>query len=146
MPKVASLAAIIVGALMMIAGAVTWVVVSTTLSEQRIVVSDDAPCLAGDEVNGPFSAFCQAEIINTHTLAETGGKTYAELGQEDPLRETAMTSAFLQSSLFTSVVAFGVAALAFVLGAVQLMIGLALRVQEAEARAPATGTAPIPAT
>jgi hypothetical protein len=145
-PKVASLAAIIVGALMMIAGAVTWVVVSNTLSEQRIVVSDDAPCLAGDDVNGPFSAFCQAEIINTHTLDATGGKTYAELGQEDPLRETAMTSAFLQSSLFTSVVAFGVALLALVLGAVQLVIGLALRPQEGEARAPATRTAPLSAT
>jgi hypothetical protein len=145
-PKVASLAAIIVGALMMIAGAVTWVVVSNTLSEQRIVVSDDAPCLAGDDVNGPFSAFCQAEIINTHTLDATGGKTYAELGQEDPLRETAMTSAFLQSSLFTSVVAFGVALLALVLGAVQLVIGLALRPQEGAARAPATRTAPLSAT
>jgi hypothetical protein len=146
MPKVASVAAIIVGALMMVAGVVTWVVVSTTLAEQEIVVSDDAPCLAGDEVNGPFSAYCQAEIINTHTLAATDGQTYAQLDQEDPLRETAMTSAFLQSSLFTSVVAFGVAALAFVLGAVQLMIGLALRPQEAEARAPATGTTPVPAT
>lgn len=146
MPKVASFAAIIVGALMMLAGAVTWVVVSNTLSEQRIVVAEDAPCLAGDEVNGPFSAFCQAEIINTHTLAATGGKTYAELGQEDPLRETAMTSAFLQSSLFTSVVAFGVAAMAFVLGAVQLVIGLALRPQEGEARARATRTAPLSAT
>jgi hypothetical protein len=146
MHKVASLAAIIVGALMMIAGTVTWVVVSNTLSAQRIVVSDDAACLAGDEVNGPFSAYCQADVINTHTLAATGGRTYAELGEENPLRETAMTSAFLQSSLFTSVVAFGVAAMAFVLGGVQLVIGLALRPQEAEARAPAAGTSPIPAT
>jgi len=144
--KTASLAAIIVGALLMIAGVVTWVIITNTLSDQKITVSDDANCLAGDDVNGPFSAYCQADIINTHTLAATGGKTYAELGQEDPLRETAMTSAFLQSSLFTSVVAFGVAMMAFVLGGLQLLIGLALRAQEAEARAPARGAAPVPAT
>ena len=38
-----------------------------------------------------------------------------------------MDSAFLQASLFTSVVAFGVAAMAFVLGIVLALIGLALR-------------------
>jgi hypothetical protein len=57
-----------------------------------------------------------------------------------------MTSAFLQASLFTSVVAFGVAAMAIVLGAMQVLIGLALRAQEAEARAPAKGAAPTTAT
>jgi hypothetical protein len=128
--KLAAFAATVVGGIMIVAGVVTWIVVSNTLSEQKIVVSDDASCLAGDEVDGPFSAYCQADIINQHTLDATGGKTYAELGQEDPLRETAMTSAFLQSSLFTSVVAFGVAAMAFVLGLMQLLIGLALRGRE----------------
>jgi hypothetical protein len=38
-----------------------------------------------------------------------------------------MDSAFLQASLFTSVVAFGVAAMAFVLGIVLALIGFALR-------------------
>ncbi len=130
MQKLAAFAAVVVGAIMIVAGVVTWFVVSNTLSGQKIVVSDDASCLAGDEVDGPFSAYCQADIINQHTLDATGGKTYAELDQEDPLRETAMTSAFLQSSLFTSVVAFGVAAMAFVLGLLQLLVGLALRARE----------------
>ena len=57
----------------------------------------------------------------------TGGLTYAELDREDPLRATAMDSAFLQASLFTSVVAFGVAAMAFVVGIVLTLIGFALR-------------------
>ncbi len=127
MQRIASLAAIIVGVVMMIAGVVTWVVISNTLTDQKIVVADDARCLAGDEVNGPFSAYCQADIIDHHTLEATNGKTYAELDREDPLRETAMNSAFLQSSLFTSVVAYGVAFMAFVLGALQVLIGLALR-------------------
>ena len=111
MPKIASITAIAVGIIMAIAGIVAWVVVGNTLADQKIVVSEDADCLAGDDVNGPFSAYCQAMVINKHTLGITGGKTYAELDREDPNRATAMDSAFLQASLFTSVVAFGVAAM-----------------------------------
>ena len=130
MRKVAALTAIVVGVIMAIAGVVTWVVVSNTLADQRITVSDDADCAAGDDVNGPISAYCQADIIDQHTLDITGGKTYAELPREDPNRAVAMDSAFLQASLFTSVVAFGVAGMAFVLGIVLILIGLALRAPE----------------
>jgi hypothetical protein len=125
--KTASISSIILGAILILAGTGTWVLVSTTLADQAIVVSDDASCLAGDEVNGPFSAFCQAQVIQEHTLEATGGKTYAELDREDPLRETAMNSAFLQSSLFTSVVAFGVAGMAILMGIVFIMIGMGIR-------------------
>ena len=134
MRKVAALTSIVVGVIMAIAGVVTWFVVSSTLEDQRITVSDDANCAAGDNVNGPISAFCQADIIDHHTQEITGGKTYAELERDDPNRAVAMDSAFLQASLFTSVVAFGVAGMAFVLGIVLTLIGLALR-------APATSTA-----
>ena len=127
MRKFASVIAIVVGIIMAIAGVVTWVVISNTLSDQKITVADDANCAAGDDVNGPFSAYCQADIIDQHTLDITGGLTYAELDREDPLRATAMDSAFLQASLFTSVVAFGVAAMAFVVGIVLTLIGFALR-------------------
>ena len=127
MRTVAAVTAIVVGIIMAIAGVITWVVISNTLSDQKITVSDDANCAAGDDVNGPISAFCQADIIDHHTLAITGGKTYAELAQDDPNRAVAMDSAFLQASLFTSVVAFGVAGMAFVLGLVLTLIGLALR-------------------
>jgi multisubunit Na+/H+ antiporter MnhC subunit len=127
MRTIASITAIVVGIGMAVAGVVTWYVVSDKLSEQRITVSDDANCAAGDDVNGPISAYCQADIINQHTLDITGGLTYAELDREDPNRATAMDSAFLQASLFTSVVAFGVAAMAFVLGVVLALIGFALR-------------------
>ena len=135
MRKIAAITAIVVGIIMAIAGVVTWVVVSTTLADQKITVSDDANCAAGDDVNGPISAYCQADIIDHHTLEITGGKTYAELDREDPLRETAMQSAFLQASLFTSVVAFGVAAMAVVVGIVMTLIGFAIRT-------PATGPPP----
>ena len=127
MRKAASISAIVVGLVMAIAGVVAWVVVSNTLADQRITVSDDASCAAGDDVNGPISAYCQADIINTHALDATGGKTYAELDREDPLRETAMQSSFLQASLFTSVVAFGVSLMGVAVGLVLVLIGFALR-------------------
>jgi ABC-type sugar transport system permease subunit len=127
MRTIASITAIVVGIIMAIAGVVTWVVVSTTLADQKITVAEDATCAAGDGVNGPISAYCQADIIDHHTQEITGGLTYAELDQEDPNRAVAMDSAFLQASLFTSVVAFGVAAMAFVLGIVLALVGFALR-------------------
>ena len=127
MRKLAAITSFVVGIIMAVAGVVTWFVVSSTLEDQKITVSDDASCAAGDNVNGPISAYCQADIIDQHTLAITGGKTYAELPQDDENRPVAMQSAFLQASLFTSVVAFGVAGMAFVLGIVLALIGFALR-------------------
>ena len=126
MRKTASITALVVGVLMAIAGIITYVMVSNTLSDQKITVAQDASCLAGDDVNGPFSAYCQATVINKHTMAITGGKTYAELARDDPKRATAMDSAFLQASLFTSVVAFGVAFMAVVVGIVLALLGLAI--------------------
>ena len=140
MRKIAGPAAIVVGVVMAIAGVVAWVVISSTLSDQRITVSDDANCAAGDKVNGPISAYCQADVIDKHTQEITHGKTYAELDSEDPERATAMDSAFLQASLFTSVVAFGVAAMAFVLGILLVLIGFALRDLPPPLRPAATST------
>ena len=127
MRKTASIVAVVVGIVMALAGVVTWFVVSNTLSEQKIVVSDDADCLAGDEVDGPFSAYCQAKVIDKHTREITGGKTYAQLDQDEPNRAIAADSAFLQASLFTSVVAFGVAAMAVAVGFVLTLIGPPMR-------------------
>ena len=127
MRKTAYITSVVLGIVMILAGLGTWIVVSDTLGNENITVSDDADCLAGDEVNGPFSAYCQAQIIQEHTLESTGGMTYAELDSEDPLREVAMNSAFLQSSLFTSVVAFGVAGMAILMGIVVVLIGLGMK-------------------
>jgi ABC-type sugar transport system permease subunit len=127
MRRAASITSIVVGIIFVVAGIVTWIVVSTTLSDQKITVSDDASCAAGDEVNGPIAAYCQADVIDKHTKEITGGLTYAELPRDDPNRETAMQSAFLQASLFTSVVAFGVAAMAVVVGIVMTLVGFGIR-------------------
>lgn len=127
MRKTASVASIVIGLALIVAGVATWILVSTTLADQNITVSEDASCLAGDEVDGPFSAYCEAAIIDQHALEATGGLTYAELDRDDPLRETAMNAAFLQSSLFTSVVAFGVSAMSILIGILFILIGMGIR-------------------
>ncbi|WP_402461653.1 hypothetical protein [Isoptericola aurantiacus] len=118
---------IIAGIVLVVAGIVVWVVVSQTLADEKIVVSDDANMFAGQEVAGPFTAYAQAEVIDKHALEMADGMTYAELDQEDPTRETVMDASFLRASLFTSVVAFGVCALVIGLGLMFILIGAALR-------------------
>lgn len=125
--RVLGLISIIIGAVMIVAGAVTWGSVSTKLAAENITVSADAPMFAGAHVTGPLEAFVQADVINHHALEATGGKTYAQLDKEDPLRATAMNGSFLRASLFTSVIAFGVALFAMGVGALAIVIGWALR-------------------
>ena len=125
--RTVGLIVIVAGVVFAVAGVVTWFVVADQLAAENITVSEDADFLAGSDVNGPFAAYAQAQVINKHALEETGGKTYAELERDDPARQTAMQASFLRSSLFTSVVAFGVAALATVLGVLLVLIGWALR-------------------
>jgi len=127
MRKTAFISAVVIGALLIVAGIGTWVVVSNTLADQKITVSEDASCLAGDEVNGPFSAYCQAQVIDKHAREATGGLTYAELPRDSELRPVAQSAAFLQASLFTSVVAFGVAGMAVLVGALFILIGFGIR-------------------
>jgi hypothetical protein len=116
----------VLGILLVLGGVGTWVMVSSTLADQRITTPDDA-CLPDRQVRGPFTAYCQAEIIERHTLDITGGQTYAELDREDERRPTAMNASFLQASLFTSILAFGVAAMAIGMGLLFILIGLGIR-------------------
>jgi hypothetical protein len=124
--RVISILVLVAGVVLVVAGVVTWFVVRSTLADEKITVSSDASHFAGDAVNGPFTAYEQAQTINKHATEISGGKTYAQLPQDDPNRNTVMTASFLRASLFTSVVAFGVAAMAAGLGLVFILIGWAL--------------------
>jgi hypothetical protein len=126
MRRTASIASIVLGILLVAGGITTWVVVSDTLADQQITTSDDA-CLPGRRVADPLTAYCQAKVIERHTLESTDGLYYAELPRDDPRRETALTSSFLQASLFTSILAFGVAAMAFGMGVLFILIGVGMR-------------------
>lgn len=149
---------IVAGAFMVVAGGITWGLVSVQLRAENIVVAAVTPQnpgrLAGKAVAGPFTAYAQAAAINHHALDGAGGRTYAQLGDDakaleaklakeglskdeiaknpDVLalaetRDSTMNGSFLRASLFTSVVAFGVAALVMGLGVLFVLIGVALR-------------------
>jgi len=142
----------ILGGVFLVAGAVTWGAVSSNLKAEEITVSPDAAHFGGALVDTPWEAFAQADIINHHALTATGDKTYAELGNElheieaanpdaskeelakdadyaklTALRTVVMNGSFLRASLFTSVIAFGVAFLAMGLGVTFGLIGWAIR-------------------
>jgi hypothetical protein len=135
--RVASIASIVLGVLLIVGGAATWFTVSSQLAEEGITIPDaEYACLSGQEVRGPFTAYCQADVIQTHALEATDGQTFAELDRDDPRRETAMNASFLRASLFTSVVAFGVAAMAAGMGVIFILIGLGIRDVAEKAIAP----------
>lgn len=139
--RFAGIASLIAGLVMIVAGAVTWGLITSNLAEQNITVAQDSPMLPGDKVNGPFSAFAEAQIINEHAKKATNGQTYAELGAQvraaeeagdtakaeelQAQRTTSMNASFLRASLFTSVVSYGVAALVIGMGVLMLVIGAA---------------------
>jgi hypothetical protein len=124
--RVLAVLVMVAGLILLVAGTATWFVVRGQLADEHIVVSSDADYFAGDDVNGPLTAMSQANVIRDHALEAGGGKTYAELPQDDPARDTVMTASFLRASLFTSVVSFGVALFAAAMGVLMIVIGYAL--------------------
>ena len=154
MPRIVAIISIVAGVFMIVAGGLTYYVVHRELSDEHIVVSDDADHFAGEDVEGPLTAYSQAMVIKDHALEAGGGKTYAQLEQDDPRRDTVMTASFLRASLFTSVVSFGVAALVAGLGVMFILFGLALmgilrRIDHGtapDAPAPPVEDRPAPAT
>lgn len=137
--KTVGILSIIAGIIMIVAGAVTWGVVTTQLKAEKITVPADASIAAGQEVGGPITAYAQAQIINEHAMKATNGLTYAELGAKvkeaqtagdtaaadefQQQRNTVMNASFLRASLFTSVVSYGVAALVIGLGLLSVLLG-----------------------
>lgn len=143
--RMAGIVAIIAGAVLIVAGGVTYYMVHSQLADEKIVVSKDADFLAGNDVDGPFSAYAEATVIKKHADEIADGKTYAELDKEDPKRQTVMTASFLRASLFTSVVAFGVAALVMGLGLLFIVVGYAIVQLAGKGADEESSVAPAPA-
>jgi hypothetical protein len=147
MPRIVAIVSIVAGAIMIIVGVAVYFIVQEELSDEKITVSDDADNFAGEPVDGPFTAYAEAEVIQKHSLEAGGGKTYAELDRDDPTRDTVMNASFLRASLFTSVVAFGVATLVAGLGVLFILFGLGFLgiLKRLDERAPAVVTPVEPA-
>jgi len=147
-PRVLAIITIVAGVVLIAAGSVTYYMVHRELADEKITVSDDAANLAGEPVEGPFTAYAEAMVIKEHASEIADGQTYAQLEQDDPRRESVMTSSFLRASLFTSVVAFGVAALVVGLGVLFILVGVAVMSLDKSVRARLDGadvaaTAPV---
>lgn len=144
--KLVGILSIIAGLVMIVAGAITWGVVTSQLKAENITVPGDSEFMggayAGKKVGGPLSAYAQADIINVHALKGSNGETYASLGklaneardagdeakaeEYQAQRTSMMNASFLRSSLFSSVIAYGVSALVMGLGLMLGLIGWAL--------------------
>ena len=109
------------------AGVAGYAAVRQQLLAENITVHADVKPLAGRKVADPVTAFAQADIVNKHALAMTGGKPFAELPMDAPERETALMAANVRSSLLTSVLSFGVSALAAGTGVLAVTAGRGLR-------------------
>lgn len=124
--KTVGVLGILAGILLIVVGLIAWIAVSSQLRAENITIPNDADAFQGQTVAGPFTAYVQANVIQKHALEASGGKTYAELAQDDPVRQTMMTASFLRASLFTSVVSFGIAAFAIGIGILSILFGWAL--------------------
>ena len=97
--------------------------VRDTLSSERIVTPEDAG-IPTAPVTGPEEAKAQADIIREHVLKITEGKTYAELGKDDPRRNTYLQSVTLRTALMESYLAFKVSDLVVGMGVIVVFLGL----------------------
>jgi hypothetical protein len=122
--------------------------VETELMAQNITTPEDAS-IPNARVRDAETAQAMADIIAVHADEATEGRTYAELGRflavdggdtndeaeavlgadgrpvPNPLRATAFQASALQTSLYTSILAFNVADLVAGLGAVVIVLGVA---------------------
>ena len=125
--------------------------VKTELVAQNIVTTPDAS-IPNVQVHDAATAESMARIINHHALEASGGLTYSELGRfaaasgdpagtndakaaqldakgnpvANPVRNTAFQASALQTSLWSSVLAFNVADLVVGLGLMIGFLGLAI--------------------
>ena len=121
------------------------------LLAQNITTPEDAS-IPNARVDDARTAEAMADIIDVHAREATGGLTYSELGRfmtpdgdpagtsnEDeaviggdgrpvanPVRNVAFQASALRTSLFTSTMAFNVADLVVGLGAMMLVLGVAI--------------------
>ena len=120
--KIIGIISIVAGLLMMVAGVVTWNIVTSQLKDERITVPADAAKEKGiDDLNSTDPAV-QSKIEGDPELKALKG----ELAKYTVARNTNMNGAFLRSSLFSSVITYGVAALVVGLGLMFALLGYAL--------------------
>jgi hypothetical protein len=89
---------------------------------ENIVTPEDAD-IPNVQVKDATTAKAQADVIESHYLELTGGKTYAELERDDPNRETAFRAATLRTSLNLAVMGFRISDLVIGMGFFIVAVG-----------------------
>ncbi len=150
--RILSILVLVGGVVLLVTGAIAWNMVSSELSDQKINVAEEGQ--KANYANGPFDALSQIDLIKEHTAtgienmgfpagtvytdvempdsaelaACKADKTVAddcgELIKNDAARAFFDNSNFKQASLYTSVLAFGVAALVMGTGVLMLLLGV----------------------
>jgi hypothetical protein len=116
----------VAGVVEVLVGAAAWAVASKRLADERIVVPESARWFPNRTVRDPLTAFEEAEVVRQITMKATGGRTYGEMSADDPQARMALDASLIRSSLFTAILAFGIAAMQVVVGVMFVAIGGAL--------------------
>ena len=128
--------AVAAGTLFAAVGAAAGATVTSQLRAEKITVPPNAPALAGAPVQGPVSAYIEAQVIKGNAERGAGGRTYADISaalqkvekgsqEEADLRKHSAalsTASALRTACLTSVLAYGVAASAAAMGAVLVCV------------------------
>jgi len=96
--------------------------VRDALAAERIITPEDAEIPLAP-VDSAAEAKAQADIIQTHALRTTEGKTYSELARDDPRRGTYLQAVTLRTALMESYLAFKVADLVQGIGIIVVLLG-----------------------
>lgn len=142
----ASIILILLGAAAIVAGILGHSEVGTTLDREKITGSPNMTpeavraeveeagledvegmpdCdVAGENIDTGEEAKCFAQYIRIHALEATDGRTYAEMDQEDPARQTWVTATALSTALNTSFFAQQVARFSIAMGIALLLTGI----------------------
>ena len=132
---------VIAGSMLMYEGNNTRVELTETLAAENITGADPQVLLTYEGARAPEGvvipevtidsgrqAYYQAQVIQTHTMNITDGKTYAEMGREDPGRATYITSLTLQNSLNMAFMGLEITRLIIGLGVAFLGLGIGMAV------------------
>lgn len=147
MLKISSMLAIIAGIVLVVGGVGGFYFVYKNVAQENITTPADAS-ISDSPVRGPLTLKSQAEIIRTHTLKTTGGKTFAEMpGQVPKLDENGnpildvegkpvttantarniwITATTLITALNLGIIAYAFSGLVFLFGLFSVWIGIVL--------------------
>ena len=97
--------------------------VRDNLAAEKIVGTPDST-IPNQKVDTGSEARAFADVMREHALEATGGRTYAQMEQDDPARETWVTETALSTALNMSYFAEQVALFSIVMGVALLLTGV----------------------